>query len=537
MNNLWNLIKVDLRETLDVRKFKENKGKSISFFAFLGLMLLLGLFLSILYNLMFGFMFYEAQVNLVYSTLFMGGFASIISFSTSVFKVKSIYVGKDYEILRSMPIKKTTIIAAKIINLYLIELLYSAIIMLPNAIINCMFSGDFTYLFFGIFITIFIPALPMMVACLFSLFVTLVADRYKFGNVINFILYMLMFVLIMLFSFFMNMSGSQAGDAETVDLSGFTAMAENFAWINPSLQFVRLTFLNNYLYFILFIVSNLVLFGLVVGFIALFYDKVYTAVNSFKSNNKYVRKKLETKGQFKTLVHSEFKRFFTSKYYFINCISSGICAIVMSAIIAYMFSEYAMMEGIEEIIPYIRQYGYIGTLIIAFGIGIATPASASISIEGANFWMIKTYPIDYKKLALSKLIVSISVLGVCSIVSSIIMIILVQPTLYSSIMLIITPLAYVILTSIMGLLINLSYYKLKWKNEQECVKNSAGVVITMLLDWVVTIILAVLLIVLSFINIYLAGLMALIALCIASVIFYLVLMNGLDKKIEKIEEF
>ncbi len=118
MNNLWTLIKVDLRESLDVRKFKENKGKSISFLAFLGLMLAFGLILSVIYNLIFGSIFSLAGENLVYSTLFMGGFASILTFSTSMFKVKSIYVGKDYEILRSMPIKKSTIIAAKIINLY-----------------------------------------------------------------------------------------------------------------------------------------------------------------------------------------------------------------------------------------------------------------------------------------------------------------------------------------------------------------------------------------------------------------------------------
>lgn len=536
MNNLFTLIKVDLRETLDVRKFKENKSKSISFFAFLGIMLCLGLILSIIYNLMFSFLFYEGNANLVYSTLFMGGFTSILTFSTSVFKCKSIFVGKDYEILRSMPIKKTTIIAAKIINLYLIELLYAAIIMIPNMIINFVFSMDFTYLVFGLFTTLLIPALPMVLACLFSLFITLVADRYKFGNVINFILYTILFVAIFFFSFFMNMNTGNS-ETEAVDISGFVDMANSIAWINPTLFLIKLTYVSNYAYILTFIAANLVLFALVVGFIALFLDKVHTAINSFKSNTKYIRKKLESKGQFKTLLLSEYKRFFTSKYYFINSISSGICAIVMSGILAFMFSKYSMIEGIEETLDFFKEYAYVGTLFIVFGIGIATPASASISIEGGNFWMIKSFPINYKKLALAKLVLSVSVLGVCSLVSSILIIVLIQPAIYSCILLIITPLLYVILTSVMGLLLNLSYYKLKWKNEQECVKNSAGTVITMLLDWVVTIVLAALLIGLSVINTYLAGLLAVVALLIAIGIFYSVLMKGVKRKIEGIEDF
>ena len=93
-----------------------------------------------------------------------------------------------------MPISKKTIIASKIINLYLLELLYSAIIMIPNMIINIIFSQNLIYLPTGLLLTILIPAVPMVIACLFSLFITLVADRFKFGNVINVILYLILFI-------------------------------------------------------------------------------------------------------------------------------------------------------------------------------------------------------------------------------------------------------------------------------------------------------------------------------------------------------
>ena len=532
MSNLFELIKVDLRETLDARKFKENKGKSIPFLAFISLIGLLFLFLSTIYNFMFTEMFYLMGESVVYSTIMMGFIASMLAVSTSIFKVKSIFVGKDYEMLISMPIKKSTIIASKIINLYIIELLYTAILMIPNLIITTIYSQDLTFIITGILSILLIPALPMAIACIFSVFITLVADRFKFGNIINFILYFVLFIAIFYFSFSMNMSTTSENPE---DMTGMLDMVKNIAWINPTLQLIRLAHLNNYLFILLFAGANVLLLIMAILFISLLLDKIHAVINSFKTNNVYIRKKLETKGQLKALLSNEYKRFFKSKYYFINSISSGICALVFSGLIAYFLNDLG--PELNEFMPYIKEYAYLGAVIIAFAIGISTPASASISIEGQNFWMIKCYPIDYKKLVLAKLIMSCSILGACSVISSAIIIIFIQPTIFSAIMLVIIPLLYVILTSIIGLVINLSYYKLKWKNEQECVKNSAGVVISMFVDWGVTFVMAGALIGLAFVNVYLSALAGLGVLLIAIIFFYSILMNTVNNKINKIEEF
>lgn len=531
MSNLLELIKVDLRETLDARKFKENKGKSISFLAFISLIGMLFLGVSIIYNLMFTDMFYLMGESVAYSTIMMGFISSMLALSTSIFKIKSIFVGKDYDMLISMPIKKSTIIAAKIINLYLVEILYTAILMIPNLVITTIYSGVPTFVITGLLSILLIPALPMAVACVFSVFITLVADRFKFGNIINFILYLFLFIAIFLFSFSMNMTTSENPE----DMKGMLDMVKNAAWINPTLQLIRLAHFDNYLYITLFVGANILLLVGAILFIALLLDNIHGVINGFRSNNVYVRKKLETKGQLKTLLGNEFKRFFKSKYYFINSISSGICAMVFAGLIGYFATDLG--PELAQYLPYIKKYAYIATLIIAFGIGIATPASASISIEGQNFWMVKCYPIDYKKFVLAKLIVSSSVLGACSVVASTLMIIFIKPTIFSSIMLVILPLLYVILVSVIGLVINLSYYKLKWKNEQECVKNAAGVVISMFVDWGITFILAIALILLAFVNEYVSALVGAAIILVGIVFFYCILMNTVNNKINKIEEF
>lgn len=151
--------------------------------------------------------------------------------------------------------------------------------------------------------------------------------------------------------------------------------------------------------------------------------------------------------------------------------------------------------------------------------------------------MIKVFPINYKRLVQAKLLVSVSVLGVFSLISSLIIIVATWPNVYNILLLIFIPLLYVIVSSMIGLLINIFFYKLKWKNEQECVKNSMAVVLSMLIDWAITIVLGAALVGLSFINPYLAGISGLVFIIILGIVFYFVLFRNLDTRFNNIEEF
>lgn len=533
MNSLFELIKVDLRETLDLRKFKENKTRSISFISFILLMgALFILFSSYISYSMVSFYDY-VNISLVYPFILASAIASILCLSTSIFKVKGIFVGKDYDMLRSMPIRKGYIITSKLVSLYLIELLYGAIILIPNFILCFSYSNDFSFIWMGIVVTILIPAIPIIIAALFSLFISLVADRYRFGGFINILLYLLFLLGIFFISF---STGYQAAGEDEVDISSLINMADNMSWLNPTLYFIKHSFTDNVLYIIGFIAINIIALIIAISFIALLYDKVYHIINSFKADYKYERKRLSTDGQLKTLFIHEIKRFFKSKYYMLNSLSSGICALVMAGMLGYMLSPWTnILEA--SVLENIKKIAFAGTLLVIFGIGISTPASCSISIEGSSFWILKTNPIGYKTMAKAKILASVLILGTCSLLASLIMIIMIQPTIFSSILIVLIPLAFVVLSSTLGLTINLSFPKLKWKNEQECVKMSACIVITMLLDWLITILVGAALIGLLFINIYLSGVLTLLLLVISAILAYIYTIKTVDKKMNKIEEF
>ena len=116
------------------------------------------------------------------------------------------------------------------------------------------------------------------------------------------------------------------------------------------------------------------------------------------------------------------------------------------------------------------------------------------------------------------------------------MVALMNGTVYSYIMMILITVGFVLLSSLAGIKINLGHPKLNWKNEQEVVKNSAGVVLSMFADWGITLVLAAILVGLSFVNIYLAGISTLAFELILSLILYLTLMNNCERKIDLLEQ-
>jgi ABC-2 type transport system permease protein len=454
----------------------------------------------------------------------MVGFASMLILTTSIARVKSIFIGKDYDMLASMPLTKREIIASKIITFYLTELLFSAIIMVPNIIINVILWDDLTFIPIGTIILFLLPAFPVALSCFIGTLISLFAERSKFGNIITTILYTLFFVAVMGMTFFLEL------DTES-DVSAMIGLTTMFKILNPTSYLLELSYTSSVLWFIVFCIINILLLAAVIAFIALSYEGLHDLINSSKSNIKYERKKLENKSQFKALLSLEFKRLFNSRLYFLNSCIGGILVVLMSVMLGISFSEVD-----KQLITELGDFIHLIAIILMFILGMSTPAACAINMEGKCFWIAKTLPIDYRVYAKAKIATSVIFLGLCSLVASIILVAFIQPTFIQAIAIIALPILYVIAISSGDLLINLFFYKLNWKNEQEAVKNSAATMLSMLAGFISAIIIGIIMFVLSLINMYLSVLVSLIALGVLAWLLYYTNMQIITKRIETIEQ-
>lgn len=533
MNNLWTLIKIEFSKSFSRNKIKENKAKSMSFLAIISLVIIFGIVLSSVYAYLYGKYYIDAGATLEPLVILFAVVASMLSLMSGINQAKGIFIGKDYDQLASLPIKKTTIIASKVINLYLVELLYSSIILIPSSIVFTILSGNSLFVINGIILALFISSFPLVIAMIFSFITALISEKFKYGNFVSIIFYVIFIGGIFALSFF---TSSSKTDADIVNV--FTSVSNVALWFNPSLYFVNYALINNYAFILIFVGINFISMVIVILVFGLFFDKIHEVISSFKANYKYERKYLKSKKELKSLFELELKRLVSSKMYFINSVTGLIMSLIMGIWMSIMFSSYSPFGISPEVIEAVKNYAFAGAIIIVFGVGITNTCAVGISMEGSSFWLIKTLPINYKKYMWAKLLLTIILQVPVSLIVSTVMTIVIMPNVISIIAIYLIPILYICLTAVVSLLLNLTFYKLKWSNEQEVVKSSSSVIIAMLLGFGIDFVLVGLLVGLGiFLNVYIGVFIAIGLLFIALIIFYLILSSTFTKKIMKIEEF
>ncbi len=540
MNNILSLLKIEFSKSFSKNSMKQNKAKSISFLGIVGLVVILGIVLSSLYSYIYGQIFIEAAKQqeielsraIVPLVILFSSVASMLTFFSGLTQSRGILIGHDYDMLVSLPIRKRDIIASKVINLYLVELLYSSIIMIPHGIVVSILVNNGMFVLIGILLAIFISALPLVFSILFAFISSLIADKFKYGNIVSIILYAVFIGAIFSVSFMTSSSKSSQDMA-----MAFTTASNISKWINPSIIFVEMALYDNLLYLLVFIGISIASLVLVTLVLSLFYDKLHEMIHSVKANYKYERKELKSKKELKALFGIEVRRLVSSKMYFLNSVAGLIMSVLMTVLMSMMFSRYSPFSPNEEFLKLIHDYAFIGGIVIMFGIGISNTCSVAISIEGQNFWLVKTLPINYKKYMWAKLLLALVISVPISLICSTVMVVFLLPDWSSIIAIYLIPILFVCVTILISLLINLTYYKLKWKSEQEVVKNSMAVVLSMFVGFGIEIVLSGVLFGLGIVNAILAIFLSIGILLVALIVFYIILSSVFVKKMNKIEEF
>ena len=526
MTNLLSLIKIEFTKSfsgLFSRKGKRNRPRPVLFIFLMIGILITGL--SFLYNFVFIMMLKDASLPVENGIILFASFASMMIFISAINQARSIYIGEDYDLLASLPIKKRDIIASKIFNLYLVELLFSLVFMVPNGIVIIIFSGHVWSMMISFLLAIIIPIVPIAIASLLSLLITLVTARFKYGNFISFIFYAVFIASFSILGFFMRSS----------DPTMLMNMSNVIKWFNPSLLFLELAFNQSMLYLLVLVGSNIGLLLVTVFVFVMLFDKLHLLVTSVRMQNVYVRKELKIKNEFKTTLGLELKRLVNTKMYFINSIMGPLLALIMIPL--GIISTMRIKEDPNAVQYYNQIIVPAGITTLMWILSISNPSACSISIEGKTFWISKTLPISLRKYMYAKLLLTYIIYIPSSIIASTIIVVFFHFDALGIIMTYVMPIIFVLISGLIGLICNVKHPKFKWRNEQEVCKNSLAVGLTMLWGSIVSLSVGTQLIVLTFINPVLAYLLGMGTLIVVLLICWFHLKTIFIKRIEAMEDF
>ncbi len=479
MNSLLLLTKVNLLAIFN--KDRTNKKKNRGF------ILLLVAFIYIGFTI-YGFskLLMEGYIALNAPYLLLAQFmlvTSIMIMFTNIYKVGgTLFNFKDYDMLLSLPIKRSTVILSKIVMLYIVSFLYVLLFMIPSFIVyitNVNVSIMFYILFF---ITLFvIPLVPLVISSIIGTIITGISSRFNKKNIINYILTIGIFVGAMYISFGME-------NMEVIDMANIgKSMVDTFNNIYPLTKiYVNIISSQDVLSLVLFILIPVVLFYIFIVGINKFYMKINNNLKSYKKVSNYKLSKLKKVPSLIALYKKEIKRYFSSVNYVMNtAMGSLMLTISILGTVILGGDKIDTLLGIPEFSRALYSYG---PLIVGAFCMMNCSTHSSISLEGKNLWIIKSLPVKTKEVFLSKIMVNLSILVPTILINSTVFAIYLKTNFLMTILLYITPLIYSLFISIFGIIINVHFPVFDFKNEIKVIKQSLSSFLSLFLGMIIGVI-------------------------------------------------
>lgn len=399
--------------------------------------------------------------------------SSILILYFSIFKAGNVIFQRHYyEMLCSLPVSQRAIVISRFLNMYLENLILTFVIMLPGLGVYAYFikPGAVFYLL-GIAGTLFIPLLPMTIATLFGALVTGIASRMKHKSLAASGLSILLVLGLLL-------GTSQMAKLEETNTK---ELLENISrivtaliskvyppamWLGNAMADERLG--KSILYFGV----SIFVFVVMVIIVSANFTKISRGLYATTGKEHYQVQGLKAGSVLGALYKKELKRYFASSVYVTNTIIGPIMMVVLGATVLIMGKEQIetyipLKGGIVEMIPF---------LLAACGC-IMTTTCTSISMEGKEWWIIKSIPVQTKTLFDSKILCNLTLMAPFYVIAEVMLILALKPNLLQLLWLLILPIIFMIFACVFGISVNLIFPVLDWENEVTVVKQSAAAMI------------------------------------------------------------
>jgi ABC-2 type transport system permease protein len=169
------------------------------------------------------------------------------------------------------------------------------------------------------------------------------------------------------------------------------------------------------------------------------------------------------------MFQKEWRYYFSIPIYFINT-AFGLLLMVGGSIGLWLFRD--------EFIVFLQQpeLSLEWLIIIFYGLSISTvyTPAISLSLEGSNFSVLKSLPIEGKTVMLSKVFFNVVLVLIPFLFSLFILSMIDLMNLESLTLIALNVIVFTILTSLINGLINIAFPKFEYQNEVEVVKQSLG---------------------------------------------------------------
>ena len=415
--------------------------------------------------------FFPAGLGWLYFAMF-AIMAFALMFIGSVFTAKSqLFEAKDNELLLSMPVPPGMILLSRMAALLAMNFVLELVVALP-VFVSWLQYGETSGTGITAFVVIVLalPLFSLAVSCLFAWLVSLVTSHMRNTTAVTMVISVVFMLAYFLFCFRMNTQLAANGAA----IAGALGSAAPLVWLgraaaDGSLADLGLTLLWTVLPFVLaYVLLNR-------SFIRI----VTTRRGQVKV--RYEKKAMRASSQDAALYRRELARLTSSSGYMLNAGLGLVFELVLAVLAVVKRRELlGALTAIPELYAAAAPILLLACMMVS---GMVFFTASSVSLEGKSYWIVRSMPVETKKVLQAKLSLSNSLAIAPALLMTLAAALALRLPAAETALLLACQLLFVLLTANVGLMEDLRHCNLDWINETQAAKQGAGVLLSMLLGF------------------------------------------------------
>lgn len=404
---------------------------------------------------------------------------SIVTLFFTLLRSNSTLFGfSDYDMIMSLPVSRSAVISSRLLTVYLGNLLFSGLALLPAMAVFMRESGASAILWLSVLIIWLVaPLLPMIVAMTIGALITAISVRFRHKNLVVTLLSFGAVIGVMALSFSM-----QTVDADLLtDLSA--QLGQTIGRIYPPATLVTTAMVEgDFLSLLWFVLLSVVAAALFVFLLSRVYTKINSALFARQTRAADHITAMSTASVGKALYRRELKLLTAYPIYMLNtCLGAVLMVIAVLALVIFGAEQLMALLELPELQGMLQP---MAPFLPALFVTMSSTTAASLNMEGKNRWILNSLPVSAKTIFNSKILVNLTIILPPIFISSVLLAFTLPLGVISTLLLFVTPTVYAVFIAVAGLFMNLRFPKFDWQSPQQAVKQSMSVMATILIGFV-----------------------------------------------------
>ena len=196
---------------------------------------------------------------------------------------------------------------------------------------------------------------------------------------------------------------------------------------------------------------------------------------------RYEKKAMRASTQSAALYRRELARLTSSSGYMLNAGLGLVFELVLAVLAVVKRRELlGALTAIPELYAAAAPILLLACMMVS---GMVFFTASSVSLEGKSYWIVRSMPVETKKILQAKLNLSNSLAVAPALVMMLAAALVLRVSAAETALLLACQLLFVLLTANVGLMEDLRHCNLDWINETQAAKQGAGVLLSMLLGF------------------------------------------------------